>query len=834
MAILFAACLVSAQTLVWEGTWSSSTPYTAGQVVSYLGGTYICITGNTNVPPPTSTVDWTALAQSGATVSVGTTVTGAPLTNAAVTNVGTSKNAVLNFTIPQGYISGGGGGIPWPTNAGLAAYSGASSWRAPTYSDVTALWAGGTCSGYLSSNGTCSTTLGFLPVNNPTFTGNLSGPTASITSLTTAGIVTNTASGVLGTATGTNGYYSLWNSLGNLSNGHLDDGVTTAGTITSTEPLAGTSATFSGAVTAPAIRSGNWVQISCSNDVATDAETIQNAINSNAAYIVNVGGTCNLGSTPITMGTNTTTSDGEIIFTSGAPKVLDFGGQEIIYSGTGAAIQGSQLRFTWVRNFTYIYTDSAAVPVIHFQDAVDSEISNVFVYGNVVGQQIFLIDVVNTNWGSLHDFIKDTRIASGIISFHGTPTFALTTSGVDDTYGGIYDIQNAFEMTFINATSEIASSSYPCGFCISNSSGNFIIYSDVEGDYTNPISVTNSTIQLSGSINLIGYAGSGQPVASSGSTITSGCLSTSNSIYGNLCWGNYPQPLNLTTQTGYNSPSNSTITIGASNSSAVDNGNNYSYTLATSGNASGQILTLSNNVRSGSSTNVLSIQGTAVTTGVLRSSSITATAIASSGAPTGTPTTGTGSVTAGTYYAKVVSVDGNGNTTTGGTESAAVTLSGTGEIAWSWTAVTGAASYQLWVGTASGSENTYVAVSGTSYTQTAALTSGTMPTVNTTGSGVFAGPVTAGPVYQFTVGTTAIGANSCTTAATISMPSVTTSSVFVITPSSSSAGITGWGSSGGLIIDAWPTAGTFNWSVCNQSGVSVTPSASLTFNVKPL
>lgn len=237
IAVMIAACLfpaaVVSQTLVWEGAWSSSTPYTAGQVVSYLGGTYICITGNTNVPPPTSTVDWTALAQSGATVSVGTTVTGAPLTNAAVANVGTSKNAVLNFTIPQGYVSGGGGGIPWPSNAGLAAYSGSSSWRAPTYSDVTALWAGGTCSGYLSSNGTCSTTLGLLPVNNPTFTGNLSGPTASITSLTTAGIVTNTASGVLGTATGTNGYFALWNSLGNIGASNLDQDVTSLHTITS-------------------------------------------------------------------------------------------------------------------------------------------------------------------------------------------------------------------------------------------------------------------------------------------------------------------------------------------------------------------------------------------------------------------------------------------------------------------------------------------------------------------------------------------------------------------------------------------------------------------------
>jgi hypothetical protein len=101
-------------------------------------------------------------------------------------------------------------------------------------------------------------------------------------------------------------------------------------------------------------------------------------------------------------------------------------------------------------------------------------------------------------------------------------------------------------------------------------------------------------------------------------------------------------------------------------------------------------------------------------------------------APSGTPTTGTGSLASGTYFAKVVALDAYGYTTAGGSESSPVTLSATGEIAWSWPTVTGAASYQLWVGSSSGAENTYVAVSLTSYTQTATLTAGTMPTTNST------------------------------------------------------------------------------------------------------
>ena len=40
--------------------------------------------------------------QGPATITVGTTTTGDPGTNASVVNVGTNQNAVLNFTIPRG------------------------------------------------------------------------------------------------------------------------------------------------------------------------------------------------------------------------------------------------------------------------------------------------------------------------------------------------------------------------------------------------------------------------------------------------------------------------------------------------------------------------------------------------------------------------------------------------------------------------------------------------------------------------------------------------------------------------------------------------------------
>ena len=83
----------------------------------------------------------------------------------------------------------------------------------------------------------------------------------------------------------------------------------------------------------------------------------------------------------------------------------------------------------------------------------------------------------------------------------------------------------------------------------------------------------------------------------------------------------------------------------------------------------------------------------------------------------------------------------------------------------------------------------------------------------------------------FTIGTTAIPANTCTAPATITMTGVLTSSVFEMTPASDISAVTGWGSSGGLKIVSWPTANTFNYRACNSTALSITPSSTVTFNI---
>ena len=90
-----------------------------------------------------------------------------------------------------------------------------------------------------------------------------------------------------------------------------------------------------------------------------------------------------------------------------------------------------------------------------------------------------------------------------------------------------------------------------------------------------------------------------------------------------------------------------------------------------------------------------------------------------SGTPTGTPSSSGGTLQTGSYYAKIYAVDELGSTTAASTETASVSVTGpTGSIAWAWTAVTGAVSYIVAVGLATGQEQVAFTSSTNSYTQT--------------------------------------------------------------------------------------------------------------------
>ncbi|WP_375414617.1 hypothetical protein [uncultured Bradyrhizobium sp.] len=112
-----------------KGAWSSSQVYAVNDVVGSGGNAYLCIAQNQNAMPPNNTY-WVLLGAKGdtgnpgvagnaATVAIGSVTTGAAGSSAAVSNVGSSNAATLNFTIPRGDqgIQGiqGSQGIQGPT-----------------------------------------------------------------------------------------------------------------------------------------------------------------------------------------------------------------------------------------------------------------------------------------------------------------------------------------------------------------------------------------------------------------------------------------------------------------------------------------------------------------------------------------------------------------------------------------------------------------------------------------------------------------------------------------------------------------------------------------------
>jgi hypothetical protein len=95
----------------------------------------------------------------------------------------------------------------------------------------------------------------------------------------------------------------------------------------------------------------------------------------------------------------------------------------------------------------------------------------------------------------------------------------------------------------------------------------------------------------------------------------------------------------------------------------------------------------------------------------------------------------------------------------------------------------------------------------------------------------------AGTVIQvvntsFTTATSSVSANSCDVSATqVAMTGVTTGMVFGISASTDTSTVVGWGSTGGLILDVWPTAGYLNYKRCNQTASTITTPGAVTFNV---
>ena len=101
--------------------------------------------------------------------------------------------------------------------------------------------------------------------------------------------------------------------------------------------------------------------------------------------------------------------------------------------------------------------------------------------------------------------------------------------------------------------------------------------------------------------------------------------------------------------------------------------------------------------------------------------------------------------------------------------------------------------------------------------------------ITNTGAGCGSGGGVADTTVSVTTATQT--ANSCSTTTNVTMTGLTTSMVMHTGYSANPATLTGWGSTGGMVFQIWPSAAnTATWQVCNQTATSITYSA-ITFNV---
>jgi hypothetical protein len=122
-----------------------------------------------------------------------------------------------------------------------------------------------------------------------------------------------------------------------------------------------------------------------------------------------------------------------------------------------------------------------------------------------------------------------------------------------------------------------------------------------------------------------------------------------------------------------------------------------------------------------------------------------------------TPSTTGGSLATATYFVKISAIMQDGYEYAAGVESSAAVTGPTGSIAASWTAVAGAKSYRIYLGTATGAENTFFTSTTNSFTITTSTgTSGTPLTAPSAGAIIQTAPAASSVAIGLAISATEV------------------------------------------------------------------------------
>lgn len=197
------------------------------------------------------------------------------------------------------------------------------------------------------------------------------------------------------------------------------------------------------------------------------------------------------------------------------------GGTILKYTGTGDAIRGNGVKGIRVQDIIVDgsgTTGSAAVGVA-LRGAWGCSLIRVSVTGITpakgYGILIRTIKADASVWGAQHNYLEQCECADGIVRFAGTSSSdEVTTTAVNTLRGTQYEVDYG-NIVFINATAE-KTGSIAAGFAFTNNGNSFMLFCDIEGAYTNGITVDGT-----------------HNVRDGGSTLWSGFIGT-NRVSGNM------------------------------------------------------------------------------------------------------------------------------------------------------------------------------------------------------------------------------------------------------------------------------------------------------------
>jgi len=223
-----------------------------------------------------------------------------------------------------------------------------------------------------------------------------------------------------------------------------------------------------------------------------DSSAIQSAIN---ALNSGVGGKLifpksryNLGTTGITTYSNVRLVGDAQAYVNGTRGV------ELLYSGTGTALAGTNILNGGIENISIDATNStgASVKGIYLSGCWLTDLKGVRVKGVTVAKGYGILIDTNAGFGAQHNYFEKIECADGIIRLSGASAVDEVTTTTFNTIRGLQYQLNYSQVVAINSTAE--SWVTGAGWTITNNSDVLLLHCDIEGNGTPGISIDGTSV----------------------------------------------------------------------------------------------------------------------------------------------------------------------------------------------------------------------------------------------------------------------------------------------------------------------------------------------------